>query len=143
MKAFVLIFVFTLVSVSSPSWAASNDLLVCRGDGFLVALTSLGKLRLSENGKACELTEVKVSDHRRSTFSHIQLLGIQRACPGFENWMTLIDLKIHLDDRQSAQVIGRIKPVKENGEASDLTPTCRIGPIDSKKLDLFFSSKRG
>ncbi len=143
MRTLVLIVVFTLASVSSSGLAAGNELLVCRGDGFLVALTSLGKLRLTENGKVCELAETKFSDHRRSTFSHIQLLGIQRACPGFENWMTLIDVKVHLDDRKSGQVIGRLKPVQENGGASDLTPTCRLGPIDTKKLDLFFSSKRG
>ena len=117
--------------------------MVCRGDGFLVALNSVGKLRLSESGKTCELSEVKIADHRRSVFSHIQVLGVLRSCPGFENWMPLLDVKIYLDDRKLGQVIGRIKPTKEKGEASELTPTCRLEPINKKKLDLFFlSSKR-
>jgi hypothetical protein len=133
-----------LFTVSSFCWAEGNDLVVCRGDGFLVALNSVGKLRLSESGKTCELSEVRISDHRRSVFGHIQLLGVQRSCPGFESWMPLLDVKIYLDDRKIGQVIGRTAPGKEKGKASDLTPTCRLEPVDLKKLDLFFlSSKRG
>ena len=130
------------LSATSPCLAEGSDLIVCRGDGFQVTLTKLGKLRLIENGKACELKVTKISDHRRSTFSHIQLLGIQRACPGFENWQTLIDVKINLDDRQTGQIIGRSKLPTATSSMSELTPTCRLDPINTKRLDLFFSSKR-
>lgn len=142
MRSVVLVFSFVFLSSTSPSLAEGSDLIVCRGNGFQVTLTKLGKLRISENGKACELQETKISDHRRSTFSHIAIAGIQRGCKGFENWMTLIDVKINLDDRQTGQIIGRSKLPKATSSVSELTPTCRLDPINVKRLDLFFNSKR-
>jgi hypothetical protein len=142
MRLLVFASLVLFVSTSSFGRPASGDLLVCRGEGFQVSLSSLGKLRLSENSKTCELEETKIADHRRSTFSHIAIAGIQRGCKGFENWMTLIDVKIHLDDRQTGQIIGRSKQPTATSSVSELTPTCRLDPINIKRLDLFFSSKR-
>lgn len=143
----ILLGVF-LAMISSESRASSSgDLLVCQGDGFSIALGSNGKLRVSDGKSQCELDETKVLDHRRSAFSHLQLMGIKRNCNDdvFKNWLSLIEVKLLFTDKIEGvrgQVIGRKDLKRGENETVPALPSCRLEKFHAKKMELFFSSKR-